>query len=63
MFARDTAAVLTVAIEGGLRILEGNGRVPDLYFVAAAVLTPVLALGLLPAATVRVRAPRLWARP
>jgi len=41
------AALLTVAIEGGLRLLVGDGLVPDLYFVAAAALTPVLALGLL----------------
>lgn len=41
------AVLLAVAVEAGLRGLGGRGRAPDLYFVAAAALTPVLALGLL----------------
>ncbi|MBA2439691.1 MAG: hypothetical protein H0V50_03330 [Thermoleophilaceae bacterium] len=41
------AIALTVVIEGGLRVIDGGGRAPHLYFVAAAALTPVLALGLL----------------
>ncbi|MBA3299532.1 MAG: hypothetical protein H0U24_05560 [Thermoleophilaceae bacterium] len=41
------AVFLAVAVEAGLRGLGGRGRAPDLYFVAAAAMTPVLALGLL----------------
>ncbi len=45
------AIVLAGAIELGLRASGVDGRVAGLFFVAAAGLTPVLAVGLLPRAT------------
>ncbi len=41
------AIVLAVVVEAGLRALGAQGRVAGGFFVAAAALTPVLAVGLL----------------
>lgn len=41
------AIALALAVEAALRALGGEGRVPGGFFVAAAALTPVLAVGLL----------------
>ena len=41
------AIALALAVEAGLRGLGGEGRVAGGFFVAAAALTPVLAVGLL----------------